>query len=157
MTAAVEDIYLEYYDRVLAYVRGKVSDAHEAEDLVSAVFLKIHQKIHTFDPEKASLSTWIYTVARNTVTDHYRTHRLHIGYEDAVQVEMVAGEDSEQLEELAEALAKLKERERDLIVLHYYSSYTLKEVAQKMGMSYINAKVVHKKALTALKGYLLEG
>ena len=47
----------------------------------------------------------------------------------------------------------LKERERDLILLHYYKGLTLKEVADKMGMSYINAKVIHKKALAALRVY----
>ena len=55
------------------------------------------------------------------------------------------------LDSLADALLALKERERDLIVLHYYTGYTLKEVAEMMGMSYINAKVIHKKALENLR------
>ncbi len=55
------------------------------------------------------------------------------------------------LDALAEALLTLKEKERDLIVLHYHKGYTLKAVADMMGMSYINAKVIHKKALTALR------
>ena len=55
------------------------------------------------------------------------------------------------LDGLADALMTLKERERDLIVLHYYRGHTLKTVAQMMGMSYINAKVIHKKALAGLR------
>ena len=60
------------------------------------------------------------------------------------------------LDTLADALMTLKTRERDLILLHYYKGLTLKEVAEKMGMSYINAKVIHKKALSGLKTYFHE-
>ena len=52
-----------------------------------------------------------------------------------------------------DALLALKEKERDLIVLHYYTGYTLKTVAEVMGMSYINAKVIHKKALEGLRAF----
>jgi len=157
MTATAEDIYLAYHAKVFAYIREKVKNHHDAEDLVSLVFEKVYGKLHTFDENKASLSTWIYTIARNTVVDYYRTHRLHMGYDDAIGIDSVASHNSgDILEELADALTALKERERDLIILHYYSGYTLKEVAQRMGMSYINAKVIHKKALSALKNYFQE-
>ncbi len=55
------------------------------------------------------------------------------------------------LDSLADALLALKEKARDLIVLHYYTGHTLKTVAEMMGMSYINAKVIRKKALAALR------
>ena len=57
------------------------------------------------------------------------------------------------LDSLADALLALKERERDLIVLHYYTGHTLKETAEMMSMSYINAKVIHKKALESLRAF----
>ena len=58
------------------------------------------------------------------------------------------------LEQLAEALESLDERSRDLIILHYYDGLTLKEIADRMQMSYPNAKVIHKKALRSLKAVL---
>lgn len=152
---AAEDIYLTYRDKVSAYIRGKVDDHHDAEDLVSQVFEKVYSKIHTFDETKASLSTWIYTITRNTVTDHYRTRHIHASYDEAY--ELPAPEtDRDVLDTLADALLTLKERERDLILLHYYKGLTLKEVAEQMGMSYINAKVIHKKALSGLRTYFQE-
>ena len=57
----------------------------------------------------------------------------------------------ETLNELADALEKLPQRERDLIILHYYTGLTLKEVAVKMSMSYSNTKLVHNKALMLLR------
>lgn len=156
MTAIREAIYPEYADKVSAYVRGKIANPHEAEDVTSSVFLKVYQKLDTFDPTKASLSTWIYTITRNTVTDYFRQQRLQLEYTEHTDAELnelsaPQGNGEEQLELLADALLALKERERDLILLHYYKSYTLKRVAEMWGMSYINAKVIHKKALNNLR------
>ena len=146
-----EQIYLQYHDKVRAYVRGKIQDPHDVEDLVSAVFMKIVQKLDSYDPAKVSVSTWVYTITRNTVTDHFRTRRTLVALEDYMVDEQPVEITDDALDSLADALLALKERERDLIVLHYYTGHTLKEVAEMMGMSYINAKVVHKKALAALR------
>ena len=61
---------------------------------------------------------------------------------------------SETLEQLATALEQLTERERDLIIMHYYHDLTLKEIAVKMRMSYANAKIIHKKALDKMRGMI---
>ena len=100
------------------------------------MFMKIVRKLDSYDLAKADLSTWVYTITRNTVTDHFCTRR-----------KMVAPDS------LVDALLALKEKARDLIVLHYYTGHTLKETAEMMGMSYINAKVIHKKALESLRAF----
>ena len=148
-------IYEEFQPKVRAYVRGKIHDPHDAEDLVSAVFMKVVQKLERFDPAKASVSTWVYTITRNTVTDYFRTRRSMVAFEDYMLDETELTDDA--LDSLADALMSLKEKERDLIVLHYYSGHTLKTVAEMMGMSYINAKVIHKKALTSLQAFYAAG
>jgi len=148
-----EQIYLQYHDKVRAYVRGKVQDPHDVEDLVSAVFMKIVQKLDSYDPTKSSVSTWVYTITRNTVTDHFRTRRTLVALEDYMADEAPEELNDGVLDSLADALLALKEKERSLIVLHYYTGHTLKEVAEMMGMSYINAKVIHKKALDSLRAF----
>ncbi len=148
-------IYEEFQPKVRAYVRGKIHDPHDAEDLVSAVFMKVVQKLDSFDPAKASVSTWVYTITRNTVTDYFRTRRSMVAFEEYMVDETELTDDA--LDSLADALMSLKEKERDLIVLHYYSGHTLKTVAEMMGMSYINAKVIHKKALTSLQAFYAAG
>ena len=146
-----EQIYLQYHDKVRAYVRGKIQDPHDVEDLVSAVFMKVVQKLDSYDSGKASVSTWVYAITRNTVTDHFRTRRTMVALEDYMVDEALEELTDDVLDSLADALLALREKERDLIVLHYYTGHTLKEVAEMMGMSYINAKVIHKKALESLR------
>ena len=150
------ELYRNFYKKVLGYINGKVSNYTLAEDLCSDVFLKVYEKIDTFDEKKASLSTWIFTITRNTLTDYFRTR--HVSSEIP---ETLAGEDSfedevcngEMLDSLADALEKLDIRERDIIIFHYYSGMTLKEVAEKMGLSYSYAKLLHNNALVSLKKF----
>ena len=149
---SAEQVYGEFYPKVRAYVRSRIQDPQDAEDLVSAVFLKVVQKLDRYDSAKASLSTWVYAITRNTVTDHFRTRRTMVAFEDyMLDDQPVPDLSDDALDTLADALLTLKEKERDLIVLHYHMGYTLKAVAEMMGMSYVNAKVIHKKALNALR------
>ena len=153
----IERIYEEYYPKILGYVRSKLSSQQEAEDVSSSVMLKVVKGFPSFDPEKASLATWIYTIARNALTDHYRGLHIH---EELNEVVACAGDDfdvilqEERLEELAAALEKLPQRERDIIILHYYSGISLKEMSASKGMSYANMKIIHKKALSDLRKHM---
>lgn len=147
---SAEAVYREFHPKVSAYVRGKVAHPQDAEEVISAVFLKVVQNFDRYDPAKAALSTWVYTITRNTVTDYYRTRRPMAELADWMTSDAPAPA-SNDLDALADALLALKEKERDLIVLHYYMGHTLKITADMMGISYISAKVMHKKALTGLR------
>ncbi len=150
-------IYTDFHKKVTRYVTGKIPNPQDAEDLVSCVFMKVFQKLDTFDESKASLSTWIFTITRNTVYDFYATRKDFSELPEDIATDSNIDENllnEETLEQLADALESLDERSRDLIILHYYSGLTLKEIADRMQMSYPNAKVIHKKALRAMQAFL---
>ena len=149
-----EQLYAQYHEKVLHYLQSRVSDLSLAEDLCATVFLKICEKLDQFDSRKAALSTWIFTITRNTLTDYYRSRRPM----EALPQTLAGGvsvEDEicrrETLERLADALETLDARGRDIIILHYYSGRSLKEIAESLRISYAYVKVLHKKALSALK------
>lgn len=154
MTSA--EIYEEYGAKVLNYLLSRVNNRVLAEDLRSDVFLKIDEKLDTYDPQKSSLSTWIFTIVRHTLIDHYRTRRVMeeipetMPAEDDVEESVCTGD---HLETLAQALKQLDERERDIIILHYYSGQTLKSIAERLGISYAYVKLLHNKALAQMKGF----
>lgn len=153
-----DKIYLDYKEKVDAYVKNRIADSYAAEDVVSEVFVKVYQKLECYDESRASLSTWIYAITRNTVIDYYKKRKTQGLPLDEVAAVAEMPDDVSAYEELlanlAKALEKLSERDRDLIILHYYKGYTLKRIAEMMEMSYINAKVVHAKALSVLRRYL---
>jgi len=157
-------IYLDYKDRVYGYIIAKVANSHDAEDLLSCVFIKIYQKLDCYDSTKASLSTWIYTITHNEVCNFFRAkakQRLVVDIEDITElsdgaepfIEILLKE--EELEALAKALERLPERERDIIILRYYHGYTPAEVAELMKISYSNAKFLQHRAIGILKKLLL--
>ncbi len=149
-----EAVYRVYAPKVRMYLRSHVGNAVEEEDLLSDVFLRVMQNKDRFDGSRGSVSTWIYRITQNRVIDHYRTAKsfAEVPEELSDDREIDAGLLTEEtLEELAAALSELPERERDIIVLHYYRGELLKDIASRLGMSYGNVKLVHSKALSRLK------
>lgn len=157
LLALKDRVYRDYADKVKYYILGKVTNEADAEDLHSIIFQKIFDKIDTYDEKKASVSTWVYTITHNTVCDYFKTKKNIVSLEDDV---LVADENldnickKETLDELADALLKLKEKERQIIVLVFYNDMTIKEAAAKLGMSYSNAKILNGSALAKLKDFL---
>lgn len=152
-----EAVYREYYPKIHRYIAGKVGNSQEAEDLVSDVFLKVCQHWDTFDESKASVSTWVYTIARNAVIDYYRTHRLHTELPETLTDDSSMEDDlahRETLTSLASALETLEERQRDIIILRYWKGMTLKDIAARMKLSYTYIKVLHNDALRKLQRQL---
>lgn len=69
-------IYKDYRQMVYFYIAGKLP-VDEAEELTNDVFIKVHDNLHMFDEEKAKLSTWIMSIAKNAVIDRYRKVKLN--------------------------------------------------------------------------------
>ena len=147
-------IYQEYQPKVMGYIYARLRSKADAEDLCQDIFEKVALKLDTFDPGKASISTWIFSITRNSVIDFYR--RSH----PAAELDESLPQDSsiddrllsdETLEELAAALEKLPRELREIVVLRYYDGRPLTEIARSLGLSYGAVKLRHAKALSLLK------
>ena len=117
MKPELEDLYNEYQRKVMGYIRARVTRWADAEDLCSKVFEKVYLKLESFDETKASVSTWIFTITRNTVIDYFRhsrpTEELDENLSDSTELDENLL-NSESLSELAEALRALPEEMRDM-------------------------------------------
>ena len=153
-TIDLDQIYTEYSGKVMGYIRARVRSSADAEDLHSEVFEKILKKIEGFDPSKASLNTWIFTVTRNTVIDHFRrtkpTEELDENLSDNIEPDEGLL-NAETLGELASALRKLPQQLMDIIVLRYYDGKPLTEIAEMMNLSYGAVKLRHQNAVLMLR------
>ena len=154
----MEKIYLEYREKVFRYVRGKVASTQDAEDVTSEIFLKVLSSLDSYDEEKATLSTWIYTITHNAVCNYYRAQSKRALPLDEAALSSCADDDvmteieNEILkEQLAVALETLTEREQDIIVLYYYHEMPLRDIAIKMGITYTNAKFIKHGAIAKLR------
>lgn len=158
MTALTqEEVYCQYRDKVGQYISAKITNRADAEDLVSETFLKVYEKFDTFDESRSSLSTWIYTITRNTVIDYFRKHRIHAELSESLPDEACVEDEifrEEALKLLAQALKRLDRRSRDLIILRYDKKLSLKDIAVRLDISYAYVKILHKDALQRLRAFL---
>lgn len=156
-TVNVDQIYAEYGGKIMGYIRARIRGKADAEDLFSEVFERIIKKLDDFDPEKASLNTWIFTITRNIVIDHFRRTKPSAELDENLSDGTELDEDllnTESLSELASALRSLPQQMMDIIVLRYYDGKPLTEIAELMGLSYGAVKLRHQNALLMLRNAL---
>jgi RNA polymerase sigma-70 factor (ECF subfamily) len=72
---ALEELYLIHFDRIYSYLHVSVGNRHDAEDLTTQTFLKMLEKIGSFQWQSAPFSAWLFRIAHNLSMDHVRARR----------------------------------------------------------------------------------
>lgn len=67
----VEDLWRQFEATLRSFVRRRIADPYRVDDVVSEVFLRIQQSLHTLEDDER-IAAWVFTIARNAVTDDYR-------------------------------------------------------------------------------------
>jgi len=67
----MEQIYKQYYSRLFSFIDSKIHNKEDTKDILSEVFIKIYTNIDRLDSDE-KLTSWIFTIARNTIIDFYR-------------------------------------------------------------------------------------
>lgn len=163
--AAFAAIYDHYFPRVYNYVRYRVGDAEMADDLTAQVFERALVSIGSYRPQRAPFAAWLFAIARNGVTDHLRAQRRRrwlsldvLGGRASAEPEpeeVVAA--NETRAELLAAVARLSDRERDLIALKFAAGLSNRRIAELMGLSANNVGVILYRAVRRLRAELSQG
>jgi len=163
--AANADSFASAYDEhvwdVYGFVAYRVRTREEAEDLTQLVFERALRAWGEFDPQRASAKTWLLTISRNALIDHYR--RDHSAQQHPIEGEV--GEaalgwvepDERRLgpsPELAGALATLGQREREIIALRFGGDLSGAEIAEITGLTLANVQQILSRSLRALRAEL---
>lgn len=137
--AAFAELFEHFAPRVKGFLMRSGSDASLAEECAQEVLATCWQKAHMFDASRASVATWIFTIARNRKIDILRKQRrpepeeLVWGPEeepDQADV-LVLQQESEQL---GQAIAGLPEAQRELIQKAYFGDLSHSEIADQTGL-----------------------
>lgn len=158
------ELFDEQVWRVYGFFGYRVSSRADAEDLTQQTFERALRAWGRFDSSRASVSTWLMTIARNLLIDHYRQDRSRLF--DSVDVVDARGELVQEsgtpidlgLEpELATAIGELGERERELIALRFGGDLTGPEIAELTGLSLANVQQILSRSLRRLRARLEAG
>lgn len=137
--AAFEMIFNHFAPRVKAFLMKSGASASLAEECTQDVMATLWQKSHLFDPAKASVATWIFTIARNRRIDALRKDRRPEPEElpwgpEAEPDQAEALEMQQDAEQLGKAIKQLPEKQRNLIERAYYGDLSHSEIAAETGL-----------------------
>lgn len=154
--------YDKYFDNIYRFIFFKVGSKEEAEDLTSSVFLKTWdyiQRNQLIDYD--TLRSFLYTVARNLVIDHYRKKsndmQVSLDGEDAPQIvdhkQDLLNDISLKADykEISKKMFSLKDEYREVLVLKYVNELSVGEIADILNKSRGNTRVLVFRALKALR------
>lgn len=154
-----QDLYRQYLPRILNYVRMRVEGEALAQDLTAEVFERAISRQHTLRRPEA-FGAWLFRIARNVVAGHYRRRRPFVSLDQAG--DLAAPEPSpgdvvmrkEELARMREALAKLSEREQEIIRLRFAGGLGNQEVAKVLRLRPGHVAVLLCRALAKLRAQL---
>lgn len=152
-------LYQKELPRIYNFFRFRVGNDQAAEDLTAEVFEKAWRNRGNYRRDLASFSTWLFVIARRVATDHFRKQRATLPLEEAEQVidpqtpEAVSQQRAE-FAQLSQVLARLAERERELVALKYGAGFTNRAIAQISGLSESNVSTILHRVTTQLRAQL---
>jgi RNA polymerase sigma-70 factor (ECF subfamily) len=147
---AWQQLVLSQHRRIYAICYRFTGSSSDAEDLTQDVFLKLYKNLSSFDLQKGSFQTWITTLARNLLVDHFRRTRLdrasdsldatYDGEEDGPTMADRLADTRESQEQhfaglelkvrIQEALKQLSPELREAVILRDLEDMDYKEIAQ---------------------------
>src|SRR3954453_6896381 len=153
---ALHYIYARYADSVQGYVRSIVGDHHEAEDVTQNVFAKLMTAIRKYEQRDVPFSAWILLVARNAALDHLRAKGLVPCEEVRTSEESHDQASFDRIQSLREALERLPEEQREVLVLRHIAGLAPGEIARRLDKSEGSIHGLHHRGRGALREALTE-
>ena len=159
--AAFKQIYRYFTPRVKAFLMNRGLSGQASDDVLQEVMLGVWEKAHLYKPEKASVSTWIFTIARYKNIDRMRRVERKEGKEveledpDHSETETLSADDEifrRQNQDMVQAtLARLPAEQRTVIFLSFSQGLTHSEIAVKLDLPLGTVKSRIRRAFQRLR------
>lgn len=149
-------LYDKYLKQIYSFIYYKTSHKETAEDLTSQTFFKALRYLDGFNLIKnCSFSAWLFTIARNSVTDHYRSSKLFRNIDDvwdlASTEDIVKNfESKEESAQLLKYLKELNSKQREIVILRVFQDLSYREIANITNRSESACKMDFSRALKKL-------
>ncbi|WP_431212442.1 RNA polymerase sigma factor [Puia sp. P3] len=144
----------QYADNVYRFILKNLRQEEDARDVVQSSFEKLWSNRHSVDTEKSK--SYLFTIAYHQMIDHLRKSK-RVQLRDEFREEMrIADRPVHQLKRTLEnALSRLNETQRSLVLLKDYEGYSYNEIGQITGLNESQVKVYLHRARIQLRNYLV--
>jgi RNA polymerase sigma-70 factor, ECF subfamily len=136
---AFAQLFDHYAPRVKSFMMRKGANAEQAEDLVQETMIAVWSKAGMYVADRGSVTTWIFTIARNLRIDRLRREKTSLYTDiddyDAESTEVQQDDALSRLQEdgyVAKALAQIPEEQRQLLILSYVEDLPQSEIAIRL-------------------------
>lgn len=159
---AYGELYRRHFDPIFRYLRSRLDDDANAEDLAGIVFLRAYHSLGRYRERGHPFSAYLYQIARNALVDHFRRVRREVDLEEAANLAAPGAAPDEVLARQGEvaamnrALAALSPDHQEVIRLRVLLALSTAETAQWMGRSEGAARVLLFRALKALRQAMMD-
>jgi RNA polymerase sigma-70 factor, ECF subfamily len=156
-TDAFTRLFAVFSPRIKGFLMRSAGDAMVAEELTQEVMLRVWKRAPSFNPERGSASSWIFTIARNARIDHHRRKRPMIDESDpALVVDTSPAADHhvhrvETAVRVRKAMSALPEEQAQVVQWSYLEGRTLRETAIELGIPLGTAKSRSRMAMAKLR------
>lgn len=150
-------LYNRYHQGIYRFLYYRTGNPQIAEDLTSDVFLKMVQALPRYHYDSISFPAWLFQIARNLAIDYYRRSNSHPTSALAEDVDSPEPDLESAIDfhltcrGLADALARLDENQRDVILLRFVEGMPIAETASVLHKSEDAVKALQRRGLTALR------
>jgi RNA polymerase sigma-70 factor (ECF subfamily) len=159
MNEHLERLWEQYSHRRLAFIRSRVSNDADAEDILQEVFIRIHRHLCCLpEPQWEKPESWMYQIARHLIINQYRRRRELIEIPESVPAETDVPEDDPEAVlalSLRELIEELSEPYRQALILTEYQGLSQKQLAEHLGISLSGAKSRVQRVRSKLRKMLL--
>ncbi|KKR69407.1 MAG: RNA polymerase, sigma-24 subunit, ECF subfamily [Parcubacteria group bacterium GW2011_GWF1_40_6] len=155
---------IERYASPIFNFVAHLTNRNDAPDIVQDIFIKTWKNIKRYDSKKASFKTWIFTIARNSVTDFWRKKKnilfteIEESFSENIPDEnLLPDEVLQKLEDaelLNKTLEKLRPDYREVLVLYYQEEMTFEEIGGILSKPTNTVKSQHRRAIIELRELL---
>lgn len=159
---AFSTLFDRYFTRVYRFHSFRIRQREDAEDLTSETFVKIFEKLHTYQDRGVPFSVWVFTIARHTLIDFTRKTKNNVTSLDALEEYQEPGEEFDHdaidrtilMEKLWKATKVLPEKQQQIWALKLSSGLSHREIGTVLDMSENNVNVAISRSMKTLKTYM---
>ncbi|RIH88802.1 RNA polymerase sigma factor [Calidithermus roseus] len=159
--SALEELYRRYGGKVYALLLRMLGGREEAEEVLQDSFVQLYKEARRYDPQRGSVSTFVFTIARNLALSRLRARRVrpqkaleHDLHDPEQEMGLWHEHDPTDRVLVERALARLSPEDRRLLEESFYWGYSHSELSERHQMPLGTVKTKLRRALLQLREFL---
>lgn len=157
---AFAQLFRRHYDEIFRYCARRLPNRETAEDITSAVFLKMVNNFDTFRGDDDGFRVWLYRIATNEINSHFRKIGRHTRFLESLEHQPppddapdpgIEDDNRTRITQLHQAMARLKPAYRDIVALRYFQGLNSEEIGKILGAKPVTVRSKLARALRMIE------